>query len=266
MCSSDLGPIGLAGALGVQRRVIGALVLREMQTRFGRHNLGFLWLFAEPLMLALAISGMHAASGHHLPNGISTFVFSVMGYVPYFMFRSIVNRAAGAIHANLTLMFHRQVTILDVMIARSLLEAASCMGVIVILLAVFGAVMGEWPVNPLLLGYAMLLSALIGHGLALIVAAVTSQSEVVDRFVHAFTYLMMPLSGAFFMADILPPETRELFLWIPLPHIHEALRASFFGDRIVSHYDLFYATSWVVVLNILGLLALRSVRPKLEMF
>jgi capsular polysaccharide transport system permease protein len=264
--SGRAGPLGLAGAFGVQRRVIGALVIREMQTRFGRHNLGFLWLFGEPMLLALAISAIHSASGHHLPNGISTFVFSVMGYVPYFMFRSIVNRAAGAIHANLTLMFHRQVKIVDVMIARSLLEAAACTGVIVIILLVFGAVMGEWPANPLLLGYAMLLSALIGHGLALIVAVVTAQNEAMDRLVHAFTYMMMPLSGAFFMVDILPPETREMFLWIPLPHIHEALRASFFGDRITSHYDLFYATSWVVMLNMIGLLALRSVRPKLEMF
>jgi capsular polysaccharide transport system permease protein len=68
------------------------------------------------------------------------------------------------------------------------------------------------------------------------------------------------------MVDILPPETREMFLWIPLPHIHEALRDGFFGDRIVSHYDLVYATSWVVMLNLLGLAALRGVRPKLEMF
>lgn len=263
---AQAGPLGLAGAFAVQRRVIGALVIREMQTRFGRHNLGFLWLFGEPLMLALAISALHSASGHHLPNGISTFVFSVMGYVPYFMFRAIVNRASGAIQANLTLMFHRQVKLVDVLIARSLLEAGSCTGVIVVILLVFGAVMGEWPANPLLLGYAMLLSALIGHGLAMLVAVITARAESLDRLVHAFTYILMPLSGAFFMVDILPPETRELFLWVPLPHIHEALRASFFGDRIVSHYDLAYATSWVVGLNLLGLAALRSVRPKLEVF
>jgi len=264
--SGHAGPIGLAGAFAVQRRVIGALIIREMQTRFGRHNLGFLWLFGEPMLLALAISALHSASGHHLPNGISIFVFSVMGYVPFFMFRAIVNRAAGAIHSNLTLMFHRQVKILDVLIARSVLEAASCTGVIVIILVVFGAVMGEWPANPLLLGYAMLLAALIGHGLGLLVAVLTASSEAFDRLVHAFTYIMMPLSGAFFMVDILPPETREMFLWIPLPHIHEALRDGFFGDRITSHYDLGYATAWVVLLNMLGLAALRSVRPKLEMF
>ena len=29
----------------IQRRVIWALVMREILTRYGRHNIGFLWLF-----------------------------------------------------------------------------------------------------------------------------------------------------------------------------------------------------------------------------
>jgi ABC-2 type transport system permease protein/capsular polysaccharide transport system permease protein len=34
----------------IQRRVIGALLMREVITRFGRHNIGFLWLFVEPMI------------------------------------------------------------------------------------------------------------------------------------------------------------------------------------------------------------------------
>jgi capsular polysaccharide transport system permease protein len=34
----------------VQIRVIGALMVREMLTTYGRKNLGFLWLFLEPLI------------------------------------------------------------------------------------------------------------------------------------------------------------------------------------------------------------------------
>ena len=35
----------LLHSLRVQRRVIGALFMREALTRYGRHNIGFLWLF-----------------------------------------------------------------------------------------------------------------------------------------------------------------------------------------------------------------------------
>lgn len=37
--------------LRVQLRVVGALTLRERGTRFGRDNLGYVWLFLEPALL-----------------------------------------------------------------------------------------------------------------------------------------------------------------------------------------------------------------------
>ena len=39
----------LAAGWRIQRRVIGALMIRELITRFGRENIGFLWVMVEPL-------------------------------------------------------------------------------------------------------------------------------------------------------------------------------------------------------------------------
>ena len=41
----------LLHSLGIQRRVLHALLMREIITRFGRENLGVLWLVAEPMLL-----------------------------------------------------------------------------------------------------------------------------------------------------------------------------------------------------------------------
>ena len=38
-----------------QRKVIGALLMRELHTRYGRENVGYLWLILEPMMLAGAV-------------------------------------------------------------------------------------------------------------------------------------------------------------------------------------------------------------------
>ena len=43
-------------SFAIQRRVIGALIMRETYTRFGRENLGFAWMYGE-------FSGLRAA-GH----------------------------------------------------------------------------------------------------------------------------------------------------------------------------------------------------------
>ena len=56
-------PPGLLDALGVQMNVIGALIMRELHTRFGRDNIGYLWVFAEPMLLAIAVAAMHAGNG-----------------------------------------------------------------------------------------------------------------------------------------------------------------------------------------------------------
>ena len=46
-------------AARTQLRVIGALMLRELHTRFGRHNLGYLWLVGEPFILSVGVVVIH---------------------------------------------------------------------------------------------------------------------------------------------------------------------------------------------------------------
>ena len=42
-------------SLAIQGRVINALLMREIITRYGRQNVGFLWLFIEPLLMTFFI-------------------------------------------------------------------------------------------------------------------------------------------------------------------------------------------------------------------
>lgn len=249
-----------------QGRVIGALLMREMQTRFGRHNLGFLWLFFEPLLLGTMVGLMHSAHGKSMPGGVNPFLFSIVGYVPFFMFRSVVNRAGSALHSNLTLLFHRQVTPVDVMIARNLLEAASVIGVIALIMAMSAWWAEVWPADVGIIFLALLLMFLLCHGLSMMLAAGVSRWEGLDRVIHPITYLTMPLSGAFYALAWLPPSLQELLLWNPLVSIHEAIRYGMFGNAFPSYFDLEYVVRWILVVNLLGLAALRSARRKLEIF
>src|SRR3546814_5552704 len=41
---------GLLAGFKIQRNVVAALFMREVLTRFGRHNIGFLWMFVEPML------------------------------------------------------------------------------------------------------------------------------------------------------------------------------------------------------------------------
>jgi capsular polysaccharide transport system permease protein len=112
----------LARSLQIQLRVIGAVLMREIITRFGRDNLGVLWLFVEPMMFTVGVllvwTFTRLASGRDLP----IVMFCVTGYSSVLLWRNCVSRAATAIPPNFGLLYHRNVRPLDLILARALLE------------------------------------------------------------------------------------------------------------------------------------------------
>jgi capsular polysaccharide transport system permease protein len=249
----------------VQLRVTYALLLREMQTRFGRNQLGFVWLFLEPLLLAFAIAVIKTVAllGERYP-GIPPFVFALVGYLPYFTFRAIVSRAPGTLRSNMTLLYHSQIKLLDVVLARHALEMAAVVTVMTLIVAGV-AIWADLPPNDIpMLMLALLFLVLYANGLGLLAAAASAASEIAERLIHPLVYLSLPLSGALFALHGMPAHIREILLWNPQVHIHEMVREGFFGHLLPSYFSIGYLAFWVAVVNLLGLAALRAVRPKLE--
>ena len=252
-------------ALRVQLRVVGALTLRELGTRFGRDNLGYLWLFLEPALLGGALGLVHHLSGHALPGGVDVGTFWVIGYIPYYLLRGVLNRGPTAIAANQSLLYHRHVTLLDIMLARNLLEGGAAAGALVGFVLFFGLAADEWPREPAKIVLGMLLMLAFAHGVSLLLAAGSVYTEVFDRVTHLFTYLSLPVTGAFFMVFWLPTELQRAALWVPTVHVFELVRDGQYGTLIPTHHDVGYLFGWVAALNLLGMAALRRARRDLAL-
>src|SRR5437879_12100270 len=102
---------GSAGQLGdelgeflpacrVQKRVLGALFMREIQIRWGRRNLGFAWLFAEPLVFAFPVLLMWSMMRSPFEHGLPLMPFIWSGYLPLLMFRHTSGRALYVIRTD----------------------------------------------------------------------------------------------------------------------------------------------------------------------
>ena len=249
----------------LQAVIVQALLLREMQTRFGRNQLGFLWLFIEPLLLAAAIGAFKWATeiGQTIP-GVSIFVLTLVGYLPYFTFRAIVGRAPGTLKSNMTLLYHARIKLLDVVLARHLLEMAAVFTVMTFL-AIGVMIWADMvPAGIPALFLALILLFLFSNGLGLMAAAASAVSLIAERLIQPLVYLSLPFSGALMALHQLDPAFREVLLWNPQTHLHEMIRHGFFGDALPSYFSIAYVCFWVAVLNLVGLAALRAVRPKLE--
>ena len=55
--------VSIFRSLTIQSRTLHALMMREVITRFGRDNLGALWLIAEPMIFTLGIVTLWTAMG-----------------------------------------------------------------------------------------------------------------------------------------------------------------------------------------------------------
>src|SRR6476646_10992212 len=121
----------------IQRRVVWALVLREILSRFGRHNIGFLWLFVEPMMFTLGVTALwtltKAVHGSNLPIA----AFALTGYSSVLLWSNMPALCIGAIEPNLSLMYHRNVKVIDIFLARLILEGGGATISFVVLSVVF---------------------------------------------------------------------------------------------------------------------------------
>ena len=249
-------------AARLQGRVIGALILRELHTRFGRENIGFLWVIAEPALFCLGVAIMWGAIKPAHEHGVPVVAFVITGYVPLTMWRHCVFRAVKAFEANGSLLFHRQVTPLDIILARVVLEVY---GTIIAGLLVGGVAMllgfMEPPADLGLLYLGTLYHVAFCLACALLFASLSERSELLEKFVSVFTYLAIPFSGAFTMVDWMPQAFHSVLLWSPSVHSVEMIRAGQFGAKVHAHYDLVFMTWINAALLLIGLsLTLRSRR------
>ncbi|BDI61786.1 ABC transporter permease [Qipengyuania nanhaisediminis] len=249
-----------AASLRVQRRVIGALLRREMLTRYGRHNIGFMWLFAEPMLFTIGVTILWTATKSVHGSDLPIVAFALTGYSSVLLWRNMPGRCIGALQANLALMYHRNIKVFDIYAARLLLEFGGATISFSLLALFFISI--EWmepPEDVLSVAAGWLLIAWFGSALAIALGALSYLSDLVDKLWHPFSYLLFPLSGAAFLVAALPQFAQDIVLWIPIVHGVEFVREGFFGSSARAVYDLGYLVPFNLVLSVIALIILRYV-------
>ena len=244
----------------IEWRVIRALLLREILTRFGRHNIGFLWLFVEPMLFTLGVTTLWTLAKSFHGSNLPIAAFALTGYSTVLLWRNMPARCIGAIEPNLSLMYHRNVKIIDIFSARLLLEGGGATISFVVLSIVFIATgVVDPPEDVLQVIGGWLMTAWFGVSLALLVGSLAQESELVDKLWQPAAYLLFPLSGAAFLVDALPPTAQHYLLYLPMVHGTEYIREGYFGSRIRAHYDLSYMAFCNTLLFLLAMAKMRKV-------
>lgn len=257
--------ISVLRALAIQRRTLHALLMREVITRFGRDNLGVLWLIVEPMTFTLGVATMWTAMNMNHGSSIPIVAFAVTGYSSVLLWRNCAGHCIGAINDNRPLLFHRNVKVIDALLTRSVLETAGATGSFAILATFFTWI--GWmtpPVDTLQVIFGWFMLVWFAIALALVVGAGTAFSVLVERLWGPFSYLLFPLSGAAFMVDWLPPAFQKFVLFVPMVHGVEMLREGYFGNAVKTYYDAGYMAACCLALTLAGLYLVREAGKRVE--
>lgn len=251
--------------LAIQLRVIGALMMREMITRFGRHNIGFLWMFLEPMLFTLGVTTLWTLIGASHGSHIPVCAFAVTGYSCILLWRNCSNRAVKSIEVNTSLLYHRYVKVFDLLATRLILEIVGATASCVILTTLFTSLgLMDMPVDILTALIGWFLLVWFAFALGLIVGAASERSELIDRIWHIITYLLFPLSGSAFMVDWLPKAVHEYILWVPMVHASEMIRHGYFGADVHTYEDPIYLFQVDSVMLLIGLALVRETSRRVE--
>jgi capsular polysaccharide transport system permease protein len=255
----------LLRCLAIQGRVIGALLMREIITRFGRHGVGFMWIFLEPMMFTLGVTALWTMTKSSHGSSLPIVEFAATGYSTVLLWRNASARCLLAIEPNMALLYHHNVRVIDIILSRLLLEIAggtiSLMGISLIFMGI------GWmraPADLLYMIIAWLLLTWFTIALGLIVTSCSERWESFERIWHPFTYLLFPLSGALFMVDWLPARAQNYILWVPMVHCTEMLRHGYWGDAVRTHENPAYLMLFTFILFFMGLALVKETSRRVE--
>jgi ABC-type polysaccharide/polyol phosphate export permease len=250
----------LGHSFRIEWRIIHALLMREVLTRFGRHNIGFMWMFVEPMIFTLGVTALWTVTKNLHGSNLPIAAFALSGYSSVLLWRNMPSRCIGAVEPNLALMYHRNVKIIDIYLSRLILEGGGATTSFTVLSTVF-IIMGIVlpPENLLQVFWGWIMLAWFGIALSLFLGALSEDSELVEKLWHPASYLLFPLSGAAFLVDALPKQAQDILLYLPMVNGVEYLREGYFGSKVTAHYDMGYMATCNAVLTLLAMARIRKV-------
>ena len=237
-------------AARIQIRVIKALIKREFIALYGRQGLGFLMMFAEPLVIMGFVIVIISYNRMVQRATFPVIAFVLSGWGIMWICRYPVTRMAGVLQANVSFLYHRQISIFDIFISRSILGVLSALVSFVVLLLIFIVAINESELNdPLSIIVSIFITAWYSLTLSFLSCILATYTFLRGRASILLGVSQIFLTGSFFMVDWVPMQYRPYVLLLPMVHATELMRYGMFGNIVNCYFSIPYIVLSNVVLT-----------------
>ena len=236
-------------------RVILALMLREMSTRYGRSPGGYLWAFLEPIGVIFIMTVGFSLLVRTPPLGSSFILFFATGMLPFTLYQNVAQAVGSSIGFSKSLLRYPVVTWMDAMIARFTLNTLTSFLVTYILIAGIlkvteTRVIIDFP--PILL--ALTIAAFLGLGLGAMNCALNGMIVPWPLIWSLITRPLFLASGILIMYEDLPEAAQNIIWYIPHIHIAGIMRSGFYPTYTPDYVSVTYVVAFCLVTLCFGLM------------
>lgn len=244
--------------------IIGAVLLQDMRTRFGRSYAGYLIAVAWPLSHMGFIIVGYLLTTKIAPVGDDPAVFLATGLLPYILCFYPARMMALTIFQNRQLLNIPILKPIHLIIARSILETLTAVAVCILFYtALFIFDVDFMPVDIIEAAAAIAASIYFGVGLGILNVVLCALFG--PFFLVFFIVILIGaylVSGVYIPIWVVPEPTRSYMLYNPLLHLVEWLRSAYYTSYGAETIDKGLVLGVATVALALGLLGERFLRGK----
>lgn len=218
-----------AARLSAQGRILGALIMRDVQTRFFGSPLGFVVAIAWPVSHIFVLILLNAAAGRVPPYGDDPALFYATGLVPFMCFNYMSRFTMLGVSLNKPLLGYPIVKVADVLIARATLEVLNAAVVVIVTLIILTAMgVDVRPPRPQEAAYALIACWALGFGFGLVNGVIAGMYPFWMTPFSLFQILLWIASGVVLVPDELPETARYWLSFNPALIGVEWMRSAYY--------------------------------------
>ncbi|MEL7165882.1 MAG: ABC transporter permease [Pseudomonadota bacterium] len=240
-------------------RVVGALLLREMSTTYGRTPGGYIWAILQPVAMIALLTVVFSFILRAPSLGTSFVLFYATGFLPLRTFQEVSNSVGAAVQFNLAMMAYPRVTFVDVLTARALLSVMTQIMVTAIVLTAVLIIEDARSIldfRPILITYAAVIFLAVGIGT--LNSYLTFSFHLWRSLWSILTRPLFLISGVFFIYEDLPRTAQDILWFNPVLHLTGLMRTGVYSTYTPEYISVTYVAVCAGLPLVFGLLLLFS--------
>ncbi|PWE27745.1 ABC transporter permease [Pararhodobacter marinus] len=240
-------------------RVLLALVMREVTTRFGRTPGGFIWAIMQPLGQIIILGFAFSLIARNPALGTSFLLFKATGILVFQAFKTTSNMIGKSLSYSNKLLSYPGVEWPHALLARFILNIF--VNLVVSILILSGIIIAEnltlimdW--KPVFLAYC--LAWILSFGIGALNCYLFERVDIWSNVWGIMTGPLMIVSGVIILYEDLPPVAQEILWYNPLLHITGLMREGFYSTYTPGYISIPFVLACGMIPMVLGLMLVRK--------